>query len=307
MTSLKRDSFGNLVKGELAVLLLRLIAFLPLSLSQKLGAFMGYLSFVLNTREVQIAKQNISLCFSEMDSVSRKLLLRQYCVESGMLAVETAFAWFNRPEKVIKQIRDVQGEHFMEAAHAQNSGVIVVLPHLGNWEMLNAYILSKYSGSAMYTPARLKAVNRVMIAGRERTGLKLEEASSKGVLGLFKTLKKGGTLFILPDQEPSVESGEFAPFFGIETLTMTLISKLANKSQAPAIIAYAKRNGVGEGFSIVFKSLDSSLSSDDIHISLKTLNEAVEACVRENPTQYLWGYKRFRKKPEGEQSRYKKK
>lgn len=304
MKSSKKELLLNTVKGELAVLILRSFAALPLYLSQRLGVCIGYLQLIFNTREAVIARQNIFMCFSDLDAASQNKLLQQSCIESGMLAVETAFAWFNKPAKVIREITNVQGEHFMEAAHAQKKGVIVVLPHLGNWELLNAYILSKYSGSAMYTPARLQAVNRVMTTGRERTGLKLEEANAKGVMGLFKTLKKGGTLFILPDQEPAIESGEFALFFGIPALTMTLISRLANKSQSPAIIAYAKRNGPGKGFSIVFKPLDSSLASDDIQVSLQTLNEAVETCVREVPEQYIWGYKRFKKRPAGEQSRY---
>lgn len=295
----------NKFKGEIGAALLRSLSLLPLTWSQRLGAAIGYSSLLLNTREVRIARQNIVLCFPELDTKEQEALLKQSFLQSGKLAAEIAYVWFRPPSESLSHIKQVHGEDIMEAAHQQNKGVIVVLPHLGNWEMLNAYILSKYSGSAMYTPARLAAINRVMVQGRERTGLKLEEASTKGVIGLFKTLRKGGTLFILPDQEPAMESGEFAEFFGIQALTMTLISKLANKSQSPAVIAYAKRNAPGKGFDIVFKAMDSEkLADDDIHVSLNTLNKAVESCVREEPAQYMWGYKRFRKVPEGEAKRY---
>jgi KDO2-lipid IV(A) lauroyltransferase len=88
---------------------------------------------------------------------------------------------------------------------------------------------------------------------------------------------------------------------------MTLVSKLAHKSGAPAVIAYASRKGVGRGFEIIFKPVDSNLGHHEPVVALKTLNLAVESCVREAPEQYMWSYRRFRKRPAGEPERYLKK
>lgn len=305
MNTKKNESTFARFKGKFGVALLRSLSLLPLSWSQRLGASIGRLGLLLNTREVRIARQNLLLCFPELTVAERKNLLKQSFLQSGMLAAEIAYIWFRPPSESLAHIKQVHGEAIIEAAHQQKKGVIVILPHLGNWEMINAYILQSYPSSAMYTPAHLQAINRVMVKGREQTGLKMEEASTKGVMGLFKTLRKGGSLLILPDQEPAMESGEFAEFFGIQALTMTLISKLANKSQSPAVIAYVKRNAIGKGFDIIFKAIDNEkLADDDIHVSLNTLNKAVEDCVREEPAQYMWGYKRFRKVPEGKAKRY---
>lgn len=301
---MKQAPLKQIVKGELAVIVFRVVSYLPLKASQKLGLVLGRLAYLLNVREVEIARRNFELCFPDQNGKENNRKLRRSFEHAGMLAVETAFVWFSQPKRILPQIKNVSGEHHMQSAVDLGKGVVVVLPHLGNWEMLNAYILSKYPGSAMYKPSHLPAINRVMVSGRERTGLALEEATTKGVIGLFKKLKKGETLFILPDQEPDLSGGVFAPFFGRQALTMTLIPKLVSKSGASVVMAYALRNAPEDGFDIFFEPAPQAIESKDVTKSAKALNEMVESAVAASPEQYMWGYKRFRQQPEGEPSLY---
>jgi KDO2-lipid IV(A) lauroyltransferase len=39
--------------------------------------------------------------------------------------------------------------------------------------------------------------------------------------------------------------------------------------------------------------------------ALTAANQSIEQCISVNPEQYLWAYKRFRNRPEGEPSLYK--
>jgi KDO2-lipid IV(A) lauroyltransferase len=47
--------------------------------------------------------------------------------------------------------------------------------------------------------------------------------------------------------------------------------------------------------------------SGDLHSAVTAINQAIEDCVRERPEQYQWSYRRFKTRPEGEASFYKKK
>lgn len=111
---------------------------------------------------------------------------------------------------------------------------------------------------------------------------------------------------ILPDQNPG-NGGVFAPFFGIEANTMTLVHKLAEKTGAGIVIAYADRLPRGQGFITRIHPVDEQGILNREPVAAATaLNQAVEMCVREQPTQYQWTYKRFKKRPEGEEKLYKK-
>src|SRR3546814_9580518 len=78
-------------------------------------------------------------------------------------------------------------------------------------------------------------------------------AEGPGIRQLFKVLKAGGVVGILPDQQPKAGDGEFAPFFGVQALTMTLLGRLAERSGATVLFGYCERIGAGPGFALRFE------------------------------------------------------
>ncbi len=301
----KESENPNSLKGWLAALALRLAGKIPLAVSQRLGVALGSLMLLANTREVKIARRNLELCFPELGVDERVALLKQSFLHSGMQAFEIAYLWHAPAKGSLDLVESVVGEEHLREILSNKNGLLLILPHLGNWEVVNAFILQRMKGIAMYTPARLPEVDKIMRHGREKTGLELAEANKKGVVKLLKTLNAGGNLFILPDQEPDRSGGAFAPFFGRQALTMTLISKMLSKSQASPLLAYAQRLGPGKGFRIVFRTLPEGIRDEDLECSLTALNQGVEDLVRESPEQYMWGYKRFRRRPKGDEKLYK--
>src|SRR5690606_40232572 len=75
-------------------------------------------------------------------------------------------------------------------------------------------------------------------------------AEGPAVRQLWKVLKEGGAVGILPDQQPKAGDGEFAPFFGKQALTMTLLSRLAERTGAPVLFAWCERVGEGPQFEL---------------------------------------------------------
>jgi len=104
---------------------------------------------------------------------------------------------------------------------------------------------------------------------------------------------------ILPDQTPRREGGEFADFYGIPTLTMTLASKLIQKTEAKPLVTYAQRLPDAQGFKIVIREAEPGMESTDMVKSLTALNHSVEKCIADVPSQYQWEYKRFRRTAPG--------
>jgi KDO2-lipid IV(A) lauroyltransferase len=102
---------------------------------------------------------------------------------------------------------------------------------------------------------------------------------------------------VLPDQVPGQGDGEWVDFFGKPAYTMTLVGRLQQASDAALVFCFAERLPNGEGFVLHCDALDTPLPADRRE-SAQRVNQRVEKLVRMAPSQYLWGYNRF-KRPAG--------
>jgi len=96
----------------------------------------------------------------------------------------------------------------------------------------------------------------------------------------------------------------FVPFFGQLCYTMTLLPKLAKKTNAIVLYTYAQRLDDSSGFKLIFRESSEDLAKLDLEPATTQMNLDVEKLIRETPHQYQWTYKRFKRRPEGEQSLY---
>ena len=285
------------LKGHTVVFLLKAISLLPFSAGQNLGAWIGMLMWRLPTETKKTVKRNLAVCFPTMGSKEADQLAEDSMRHSGMLMTEMAMAWFWPSEKIQDKIIRIQGNACIEDALEAGQGVIVAIPHVGNWEMLNFYLNNAYPGVAMYRPAKLEALDQVIRAGREKDGLRTVPTNVHGVKAMLKVLKQGGVAYIFPDQEPRPEGGVFAPFFAEPALTMSLVSRLVQKTGAQVVMAYAKRLPCHQGFEVVIKKGVEGIDSNSLDFSCAALNKSVEMCVADAPEQYQWTYKRFKRRP----------
>lgn len=143
-----------------------------------------------------------------------------------------------------------------------------------------------------------------MIKVRGRLGSELVRGDRRGLARLASILREGGVAGILPDQSPRGKGNAFAPFFGMEVKTMTLVSKLIQRTGANVLITYAERLPDASGFRIVVRETGPGLEDKDPVAATTAMNHAIEQCVREIPEQYQWEYKRMRHRPPGEINPY---
>ena len=285
------------LKGQAVVFILKAISLLPFSAGQNLGALIGLFMWRLPSQTKKTVKRNLAVCFPEMGSGEADQLAKESMCHAGMLMTEMAMAWFWPSERIKEKIVRVQGNACIEDALKAGQGVIVAIPHVGNWEMLNFYLNNAYPGVAMYRPAKLEALDQVIRAGREKDGLQTVPTNVRGVKAMLKVLKQGGVSYIFPDQEPRPEGGVFAPFFAEPALTMSLVSRLVQKTDAQVVMAYAKRLPCHQGFEVVIKKSAEGIDSSRLDLSCAALNKSVESCVTDAPEQYQWAYKRFKRRP----------
>lgn len=288
---------NNQIKAALSVFMIKLSSKFSLPIAQRFGGALGWLVAKLPVEMTKVTQKNIELCFPELPAAARRKLVAESLIHTGYLMMEVGSAWYKSLEVSLGLVVKVTGQSIMDKAAAKGSGVIVIAPHLGNWEWLNCYTSQRHPGVMVYSPPKHEQFDAVLRQSREIGGGQLAPANAAGVKMVYKHLKQGGVVYILPDQVPGKEGGVVASFFGIPAFSMTLVSRLASKTGASVVAAYGKRLPAHKGFEVVYIDVDERIYSKDIQLSVTGLNATVEACIRDAPEQYQWSYKRFKRCP----------
>ena len=294
------------ILGLIVTGLIKCLGWLPLSVVRILANTYAYVLYLIPNESKRVLKANLQVAYPTFSEAEYKAFIKANIAQSSKTFAEIGAMWCWELDKLLPLIKEVHGQELLDAAFEQNKGVILISPHIGNWELLVPYLSSKYPATFLYRPPNVSSVEGFMVKSRNRFGGDSAPTDNCGVRKLMKALAKNHVSVILPDQDPGKTGGEYAPFFDRPVRTMTLLSKLVKKTQCQTLCAVMKRQpGLNGGFELhLFESPDGIDDCDSL-VATTALNKAVEQCIEIAPTQYLWCYKRYRKPPEGVSNLYK--
>jgi KDO2-lipid IV(A) lauroyltransferase len=292
------------IKGALAVGFLRLFALLPWRAVQAVGAAVGWLSWKIPSRSREVVRINLSKCFPELSAREFQQLEWQTHRDIGRTLTESACAWIWPAHKTLSLVREVEGIEALHAALASGTGVVVIASHFGNWEVLNHYLCSLCKPVIFYRPPKLQALDELLKQQRAQLGNRVAASTKQGILSIIKEVRKGGVVGIPADPEPSLSSGVFVPFCGIQALTSKFVPGMLAGGKARGVFLNAIRLADGSGFKVICEAAPEAIYSDDPVVSATVLSSMLEKYVRAYPSQYLWSMKRFKKRPPGEAKWY---
>ena len=268
-----------------------LIGLLPMALLRRLGALFGAAAYGLDSRETRIARRNLALIHPEIDDAAREHMTRALMRSMGQGLMETLAIWTRPRARVLRLVQQVHGETHLQAALARGRGVLLAVPHYGNWELLIEFMAARGPFSLVYKASEKAGLECFLQKARSGVNVQLVPAEATAMRPLLRALQNGEVVGITPDQQPRKGSGEFIAFFGRPALTLSLIAKLAQRTGTPVLFAYTERSGAG--FDVVFEAEEPALHDPDLDIALTAMNRRVQAIAERDFRQYQWTYKRF--------------
>ena len=277
---------------------------MPLKLAHWIGGFIGWVYQKKQSKIKNVARTNIKQCFPEMSQEQQYQLLMNTLSETGKLIGELGIIWGRNTYYILSLIKEIEGEELINNAQLQGKGVLLAIPHIGSWELVGLHCAKHFPMTTLYHPPKIKGFDQRIRQARQQTGATLVPTNNSGVRALAKALKNAEIIGILPDQEPNLGNGLFAPFFNNQAYTMTLLPKMAIKFNCPVIYSYAKRLPAGQGFKLIFRASSESFTDKSLQAATELMNRDVEQLVRECPAQYQWIYKRFKTRRENEAEFY---
>ncbi|MCL4745346.1 MAG: lysophospholipid acyltransferase family protein [Burkholderiaceae bacterium] len=263
------------------VRIFRLLARISPGPMQSLGAVLGRLAAALSPSYRRKIAANLARAGIE----SR--LLGECAAQAGRMVGELPFVWFAPAQAVLQRVRCDDAPVF-DAALGEGKGVIVLTPHIGSFEVAARWFAARAPMTVLFKPPKLALLAGLLETARNQGAMRSQPTTLAGVRGLLRALRAGEAVGVLPDQVPDAGMGVWAPFFGEPAYTLTLPQRLARSTGAAVLLVWGERMaGAGE-WTLHIERLPGPPAPD-------TLNLAMQALILRQPTQYLWGYNRYKR------------
>ena len=222
----------------------RLVRWLPESTAYKLAYRVSDFLVKRNGKSVQRLRSNLSRTQSGMTSLDLDLLVIE-AMRSYMRYWCDTFRLPDWSKKRILETVTVTNEHLLIDAIEAKTGVIVAVPHAGNWDHAGAYFCAK--GIRLVTVAeRLKPEKLFLkfLAYREAMGMEVLPLDGRVLNTLEERLNQGALVALVSDRDLS-RSGIEVDFFGGTARMPAGPALLALRTKAPLITAFVSYTDTG--------------------------------------------------------------
>lgn len=264
----------------------RLVRWLPESTAYRIAYRLGEFLVRRNGKSVSRLRSNLARTQKAMSSSDLEDLTRRAMRSNMRYWVDT----FRFPDWSIQRVRetvDVTNEHLLMDAIAAKTGVIVSLPHAGNWDHAGAYFCA--NGVHLVTVAeRLKPEKLFLKFLKYRQDMGMEVLPLNGeTIGVLATrLREGHLVALVADRDLS-KSGIEVQFFDGPTRMPAGPAVLALQTQAPLITAFVSYTPTG--IHVDFKNVvipSQGEQGDRVKEIVSMTAKHFEEGIRENPQDW---------------------
>ena len=277
-----------------------LLHWLPLPLLTPFGRALGLALYVLVPERRRVTLTNLGLCFPRLSPVEKSALARRHFAVFGRSILELGLWWWASPDRIRALVRLDGGEKL--AAYA-GKPVILLVPHFVGIDAGAIRLLLEHGVVAIYTHQKNRVFEAAMNGGRNRFGNCDMVSRQEGTRKALRAMKAGRFFHYSPDMDYGPKESVFAPFFGVQTATITGLARLARLTGATVIPFVTRMDSGGYVATIGEPWTDFPGAGDDL-ANARRMNAFIEDEVRKAPEQYYWLHKRFKTRPPGEAKLY---
>jgi KDO2-lipid IV(A) lauroyltransferase len=271
--------------------------YLPRSISLALGNTLGlFIAYFIPIRR-KVVSSNLTRAFPEKSKKEiRKLTVETY-KHFGSFVSE-----FSRQDKYstdeLNNLIHTKNKHLLNESVEDNNGVILLIGHFGNWELLGRWLgVMNYPLRAIQQPQENPLVDRY-IQQKRVTGKTKVISKYASISSFIQSLQNGGVLLIAADQDAR-SNGIFVDFFGIPSSTARGAAVFAHKLKSPVLFCFPIKNS-NNTYTFIFEKLElhSTGTSQAIYSILQQYMNRLEFYVTQYPEQYFWFHRRWKTQPQ---------
>jgi KDO2-lipid IV(A) lauroyltransferase len=284
---------------------MRLLSIMPLRFIRVLGHFLGWLLWALMKSRKHIVQTNLTLCFPEKPMEEIKQLTRSHFVQFAQSLLDRAWLW-HAPLSVVESRLKWLGTPDAFSQLAADTPKIILAPHFVGLDAGGLALTLKASKPVafIFVPQHNKVMDAWVNEGRQRTGNVKPYFRHEGVKQIMSGLRRGEILHLSPDMDFGPKESLFVPFMGVTTATVPSLSRFARSGRAQVLTLVTRMTP--QGYEMTLQEAWDNFPTADLLDDTLRMNAELAEYIRVTPSQYYWVHKRFKTRPEGEASVYKK-
>ena len=274
---------------------------IPLRIGILLGAVFGRVAYWILPGERKKTLRHLELALGseksrrELGSIAKRLFSNM-----GRNALE----WINSGKIdrkwLVTRIMPV-GRENIDTAHSRGKGVIFLISHFSNWELMGFYLAQTgYAGISIARKFYIEDFNKLLVKMRadKGVGVVYRDESPKKIL---KVLKNNGYVGILADQDVRNVDGVFVDFFGTPAYTPIAPVRIAEKTGAAIVPVFLIRDGNWRYKFVAEKEIKLSFTGDrekDLVVNTARWTKLLESYIRKYPDHWVWMHRRWKTRPD---------
>ena len=291
------------ILSYLALALLWLLHFLPLPILALVGKGVGQALYYVASRRRKIVRINLAWCFPELDEAQRERLAKAHFQTLGRSLIERGILWWANPER-ISRLTQIEGLEKIHALQAAGRPVLLLAPHFLGLDIGGVAIAMRFKAVTVYAAQSNPVFDNVVRKGRLRFGDSIMLSRQDSVRASIKAMRSGRVFYYLPDLNFRRRESIFVPFFGIQTATISGLSRLSKAAGAAVVTCVTRILPDGQGYRVEIGDPWENFPTDDVEADTARMNAWIEGAIRTMPEQYYWVHRRFKTRPIGEPKPY---
>ena len=293
----RRASFGDYIAYGIYRVFESFLRLLPMEIVCLIGSAMGQITYFLMSDRRQVVIRNLRIVYGHSRSPQEiRALARKTFRLSGLNLISSISASTLSTEELLDRV-EVEGRDHLINAKAQGNGCILLLAHMGNWELLtqlHILVPEIEALASLYRPLNNPLLDRLIKRRRQRSGTQLF-SKSDGFAKPISHLKMKGALGVIADQNAG-KQGVPVPLFGKLSSMTYLPALLHRKTKAPIIPVSMCTISPGKWKVILHPAVE--ISGNDVKDTYQVTTHctrAYERIMRKSPADVLWMHNYWRR------------
>jgi heptosyltransferase-2 len=274
-----------------------LVSALPLVLVYRAGQVAGFLAYLLLWPYRRLACANLTLAYGgDLSPAEIRRLARRHFVRLGANLLAAVKASGIRLDR-LREIATVEGMPIIEQAFARGKGVVLVISHIGNWELFAqlCQFLPGNRWSTVYQPLGNRFIEAHVQRTRTRHGVVLFNRKS-GFNGPTAFLRAGGAVGVLVDQHAG-DGGVWSPLFGRLASTSNLAALLALRTGAELVPLAVFTVGTARWRVVISEPIPTTVpwgARLEVGNLTADINQVLEKQIDAGPADWFWVHNRWK-------------
>lgn len=289
----------------LFIAFMRFLAHWPLPALRALGHALGWTLWALVPSRRRIVQTNLRLCFPQTAEPDIRRLARAHFVQFAQSLLDRAWLWHAPLATVAARLKWVGTDKAL-AQLEQQGPKIVFAPHFVGLDAGGLALTLKASKPVafIFVPQHNKVMDAWVNQGRQRTGNVKPYFRHEGVKQIMSGLRQGEILHLSPDMDFGPEESVFVTFMGVPAATVPSLSRFARLGRAPVMSLVTRMTP--QGYEMEVSEVWQDFPTANVQADTQRMNDALAKAIERSPAQYYWVHKRFKTRPDGAPSVYKK-